>query len=63
MIICNIPSEVRELRKFFTKTFQADIPFTRVFLIELEIRTWFEIAQEFTGKILEDVNYTEVKGG
>ena len=57
MIICNIPSEVKELRKFFTKTFQADIPFARVFLIELEIRTWFEAP----GK--DELQYTEIKGG
>ena len=58
MIVVNIPSEVTALRKFFTKTFQADIPFVRVFLIELEIRTWFEIQNG-----LEEVHYTKIKGG
>jgi DNA polymerase elongation subunit (family B) len=57
MIVVNIPSEVKELRKFFTKTFQADIPFTRVFLIELEIRTWFDVPDK------TELNYTELTGG
>lgn len=57
MVVVNIPSEVKELRKFFAKTFQADIPFTRVFLIELEIRTWFEAPDK------SELSYTEIKGG
>ena len=55
-IYTQIPSNVKDLRKYFTKTFQADIPFTRMALIELGIKTFFEVPDK------EELHYTELKG-
>ena len=57
MIVTQIPEDVRELRKYFKKTFEADIPFTRNFLIETGIRRYFTIPD---GRI--EINYKEIIG-
>lgn len=55
-IMTQIPSDVAKLRQFFIKTFQADIPFTRVFLIETNILTKFEAPDK------DEVHYSELRG-
>ncbi len=55
-IITQIPSDIPKLRPYFSRTCEADIPFTRVFLIQTGILTKFEIPDK------EEVNYSEVLG-
>lgn len=50
-----IPSDIPKLRVYFTKTCQADIPFTRTFLIESGILTKFEAPDR------NEINYTEIQ--
>lgn len=57
MIVTQIPEDVKELRKFFRKTSEADIPFTRNFLIETGIRRYFTVPD---GR--QEVNYREIVG-
>lgn len=56
-IVCDVPESVKDIRGQFSKHFEADIQFTRRFLIDLEIRRYFIVPD---GK--EELNYTEVKG-
>ncbi len=55
-IMTTIPSDIHKLRVYFTKTCQADIPFTRVFLIEMEILTKFEAPDK------DEIHYNEIRG-
>lgn len=55
-IVTNSPHEVKELRKFFKKTYQADVPFVRVFLIYMNIKTVFEAPEK------DELHYTEIRG-
>ncbi len=56
-IVTNSPHEVKELRKFFKKTYQADVPFVRVFLINMNIKTLFEVP--ING---DEFHYTDIRG-
>lgn len=55
-IITQIPSDIPKLRQYFTKTCQADIPFTRTFLIESGILT------KFTAPDKDEIHYNELIG-
>lgn len=55
-VITKLPSDVRDLRKYFSWTGEADIPFTRRFLIDLNIKTFFEAPDK------DEIHYTEVIG-
>lgn len=57
MIVTQLPEDVRELRKYFKKTSEADIPFTRNFLIETGIRRYFTVPDGRT-----EINYKEIVG-
>lgn len=50
-------SDIPKLRQYFSKTCQADIPYTRVFLIETGILTKFTAPDNKT-----DVHYNEIQG-
>lgn len=56
-IITHLPSDVRDLRKYFNRTFEADVPFVRRFLIDQNIKTFFEIPNN-----KDELHYTEIKG-
>ncbi len=56
-ITVKIPSDVKELRAYFKKSFQADIPFTRLYLIESGIRTFFEVLDD-----MDEIHFSQVKG-
>ena len=56
-IICGIPEDVKDIREQFSKHFQADIPFTRLFLIVTGIRRYFTVPDGKT-----ELNYTEIVG-
>jgi DNA polymerase I len=56
-IIVSIPEDVKDIKGQFSKTFEADIPYTRRAIINLGIRRYFTVPD---GK--EELNYTEVKG-
>jgi DNA polymerase elongation subunit (family B) len=55
-ISVQIPSDISKLRQYFTKTCQADIPFTRSFLIELGILT------KFTAPDKTEIHFNEILG-
>ncbi len=55
-IITQIPSDIPKLRQYFTKTYQADIPFTRTFLIESGILT------KFTAPDKDEIHCNEITG-
>ncbi len=56
-IIVGIPEDVKDIRGQFSKHFQADIPFTRLFLIVTGIRRYFTVPDGKT-----ELNYTEIVG-
>lgn len=56
-IFVGVPEDVRDIRKEFKKTFEADVPFTRRFLINIGIRKYFTIPDGKT-----EINYTEIFG-
>lgn len=56
-IITTIPEDVKDLRTQFSKTFEADIPFTRRFLIDTGIRRYFTVPDGKT-----ELDYTEIIG-
>lgn len=56
-IVCATPDDVKDLRKIFSKTGEADIPFTRRFFINMGIRRYFIVPDGKT-----DLHYTEIKG-
>lgn len=56
-IVVQIPSDIPKLRQYFTKSCQADIPFTRTFLIEMRILTKFEAPDK------DEIHYNEITGG
>lgn len=55
-ITLRLPLDVRDLRKYFTWTGEADVPFVRRFLIDLNIKTFFEVPDK------DELHYTEIKG-
>jgi len=55
-IMTQIPSDIPKLRQYFTKTCQADIPFTRTFLIESGILT------KFTAPDKDEIHFNELTG-
>ena len=57
MIVVGIPEDVKQLRTYFKKTYEADILFTRLFLIECGIRRYFTVPDGKT-----ELNFTEVVG-
>jgi DNA polymerase elongation subunit (family B) len=56
-IVVGIPEDVKDIKTQFSKHFQADIPFTRLFLVVTGIRRYFTIPD---GK--EELNWKEVMG-
>lgn len=56
-IICKIPEDVKDLKKFFSKTFESDVPFTRRFIINKGIRRYFIVPDN---KI--ELNHAEIIG-
>lgn len=56
-IVVGIPEDVKDIKQNFIKTGEADIPFTRRFLINRGIRRYFTIPDGKT-----ELNYTEVVG-
>lgn len=55
-LFTQIPSDIPKLRQYFTKTCQADIPFTRTFLIESGILT------KFTTPDKDEIHFNELTG-
>lgn len=56
-IVCKIPEDIKELKKLFKKHYEADIPFTRRFLINKGIRRYFNVPESKT-----ELHHTEVIG-
>lgn len=56
-IVVGVPEDVKDIKQNFTKTGEADIPFTRRFLINLGIRRYFTVPDGKT-----ELNYTEIVG-
>lgn len=54
-----LPEDVREVRKFYNRHWQADIPFTRLFLIETGIYTWVKVPDKSTNILWHEVKPTE----
>lgn len=56
-IVVGVPEDVKDIKTQFSKHFQADIPFTRLFLIITGIRRYFTVPDGKT-----ELNYIEVIG-
>jgi len=56
-IIVDIPESVKDIKSQFSKHFEADIPYTRRFLINLGIRRYFTVPDGKT-----ELNYMEIIG-
>ena len=56
-VVVGVPEDVKDIKQNFSKTGEADIPFTRRFLINLGIRRYFTVPDGKT-----ELNYTEIIG-
>lgn len=56
-IVVTIPSDVRELKKYFSWTGEADIVFPRRFLIDTGIKTYFSVPEN-----KDEIHYKEIIG-
>jgi DNA polymerase elongation subunit (family B) len=56
-IVCINPDDIRSIKTQFSKHFEADVPFTRRFLVDSGIRRYFIIPNE-----KEELDWKEIKG-